>query len=217
MAPLLTAVSLLLLLCFASFPGRGQRVGGEVCRGAHCHHPAPAAAQDWSSSGSSSSRGRQIFYPGQHQQQQQQVDARTSHRHAQQHNPQRAAGFTYAAGAEGGARRTNPRTVTAEVYHPDCAGGRCHGGGGGGGGGVSSSGRTHHAAQPECKGVECKLPLGVTRLQKAAHAGRASPPSPVRVVADRAAQFLGDLADSSGASSSLGIQLTCDMKPGGSA
>ena len=40
--------------------------------------------------------------------------------------------------------------------------------------------------------------------------------SPVRVT-DRAAQFLGDFADlgsERGAASPLGIQLTCDMKPG---
>ncbi|KAG7262430.1 hypothetical protein CRUP_001873 [Coryphaenoides rupestris] len=214
MAPLLTTASLLLLLLLrvvvAAAAGREE----EVCRGAHCrhhhhHHHAAAAAQDWrssSSSGSSgSSRGRGIYYPGY----QQQVDAQTttttrSHRQAQ-HSPQRAAGFTYAAAAAAadganGARRTNPRTVTAEVYHPHCAGGRCHGGGhGGGGGGVSvssSSGRTHHA---QCNGVECKLPLGVARLQKATHAGTGTGTA---------------AAAHAGRASSGPSPLTCDMKPG---
>ncbi|KAJ3594347.1 hypothetical protein NHX12_003654 [Muraenolepis orangiensis] len=213
---LLTALS---LLCFTSSFVRGQRAA-EICRGPHCF----PAAQDWSRpcvgehcagylSPPVQARQPQI-YPGYEQ-----VNAQTTHRHVQSAplmqyaapRPQRA-GFTHTAGAGDAARKTNPRTLTAEVFHPDCEGGKCQSG-------VSSS-----AAQRECKGIECKLPLHMRQNPRpvGADEGRASP-SPVHVT-DRAAQFLGDLADSSASISStsfssssspqLGIQLTCDMKQG---
>ncbi|CAL8280962.1 unnamed protein product [Lota lota] len=219
------------LLCFTSLFGRGQSVA-EICRGSHCF----PAVQDWSRTcvgehcpGHASTPRRHLSPPVQVRQPQifpgyQQVNAQTIHRQVQSTplmpyaatQPQRA-GFTHTAAGDAtdGTRKTNPRTLTAEVFHPDCDGGKCQSG-------ISSS-RTDAATQRECKGIECKLPLRMRQKPKpcvgdgcgsiGADEGRANP-SPVHVT-DRAAQFLGDLADSGATTSSaLGIQLTCDMKPG---
>ncbi|XP_069504249.1 uncharacterized protein [Ambystoma mexicanum] len=83
-----------------------------------------------------------------------------------------------------------------------------------------SSNATH-----ECKGIECRLPFRIRlkpRPRLAACVGEGCPavdaPSMVRV-ADRAAQFIGDVTDFAYPASELGgaplgVQLTCDIKPG---
>lgn len=117
------------------------------------------------------------------------------------------------AAADGG-RRTNPRTITAEVFHPGCAGGTCpatvaHRQPGDDGG-----------AARECRGIGCKLPLRMRHKPRPCVGdgcgsqgddGRGTT-SPVHVT-DRAAQFLDELPDS-GSERGAWIQLTCDMKPG---
>ncbi|CAG5897079.1 unnamed protein product, partial [Menidia menidia] len=126
------------------------------------------------------------------------------------HQPPRG-GFTQ----RDGARKTNPRTITAEVFHPGCAGGTC------------PSTVSHHPATHDdgnardCKGFGCKLPsrmrqkqtpcLGEGCVDQAADPGRGNS-SPVHVT-DRAAQFLGELPDLT-SDRGAWIQLTCDMKPG---
>ncbi|KAF6720312.1 Fibrillin-1 [Oryzias melastigma] len=124
-----------------------------------------------------------------------------------QPQPQRA-GFTQP-------RRTNPRTITAEVFHPGCSGGTCPTTV------VHRPVNNDHTAARECKGIGCKLPSRMRQKQKpcvgeecgtqVGGEGRGSS-SPVHVT-DRAAQFLDELQDF-GSDNGAFIQLTCDMKPG---
>lgn len=111
--------------------------------------------------------------------------------------------FTQQSGADG-TRRTNPRTITAEVFHPGCAGGTCPTT-------VSHRPTNDDSAPRECKGIGCKLPL---RMRQKAHGGDDGKgnSSPVHVT-DRAAQFLDEFPDF-GSERGAWIQLTCDMKPG---
>ncbi|XP_029971014.1 uncharacterized protein LOC115405549 [Salarias fasciatus] len=121
-------------------------------------------------------------------------------------------GFTHAVSSDG-ARRTNPRTITAEVFHPGCAGGTCP---------TTVSQRTaEDGAARDCKGFGCKLPPRMRQKHTScvgdacgAHAGDDGRlgSSPVHVT-DRAAQFLDELPDF-GSERGAFIQLTCDMKPG---
>uniref|UniRef100_A0A3P9BTP1 Si:ch211-252f13.5 n=1 Tax=Maylandia zebra TaxID=106582 RepID=A0A3P9BTP1_9CICH len=121
-------------------------------------------------------------------------------------------GFTQAAGTDG-TRRTNPRTITAEVFHPGCAGGTCPTT-------VSHRPTSDDSATRECKGIGCKLPSRMRQrngklcvgdgCSTQGDDGRGSA-SPVHVT-DRAAQFLDELPDL-GSQRGAWIQLTCDMKP----
>lgn len=122
-------------------------------------------------------------------------------------------GFAQQTGADG-TRRTNPRTITAEVFHPGCAGGTCQTT-------VSRRQPSDDSAAGECKGIGCKLPLRMRQKSKPcagdgcdAHGGEhrrgGSSPEHMR---DRAAQFLEELPDY-GSEPGAWIQLTCDMKPG---
>lgn len=66
----------------------------------------------------------------------------------------------------------------------------------------------------DCKGIECRLPLRVRPKPRVS--GTSQPP--LVHVADRAAQFLGEFSDigypASEFGAPLGVQLTCDIKPG---
>nr|XP_055038749.1 uncharacterized protein nell3 [Misgurnus anguillicaudatus]XP_055038750.1 uncharacterized protein nell3 [Misgurnus anguillicaudatus] len=75
----------------------------------------------------------------------------------------------------------------------------------------------------ECKGIECRLPLRVRPKPRSRPcAGDGCVPGtsqpPLIHVADRAAQFLGEFPDigypASELGAPLGVQLTCDIKPG---
>lgn len=128
-----------------------------------------------------------------------QQDAYNLHQPYSLHQPQ--AGYD-------GTRRTNPRTITAEVFHPGCTGGICPTSGSQRPTGEDSSTR-------DCKGIGCKLPHLMRQKPKvcvgegcSAHGEEASP---VRIT-DRAAQFLDELPDF-GAERGAWIQLSCDMKP----
>uniref|UniRef100_A0A3B4WQV0 Si:ch211-252f13.5 n=1 Tax=Seriola lalandi dorsalis TaxID=1841481 RepID=A0A3B4WQV0_SERLL len=107
-----------------------------------------------------------------------------------------------------------PRTITAEVFHPGCAGGTCPT--------TVSHRQTNEdgGATRECKGIGCKLPLRMRQKPKpcvgdacGSHGGDEGRgnSSPVHVT-DRAAQFLDELPDF-GSERGAWIQLTCDMKP----
>ncbi|CAN9503074.1 unnamed protein product [Ophioblennius macclurei] len=185
------------------------------CVGAHCQGRTDASASRRQFHHSAQTRPGQV-YPGYQQ------DS-----HYNQHQPQSAplapytivqpqqGGFTHSGSADG-SRRTNPRTITAEVFHPGCAGGTCP---------TSVSHRTGDdgtsAAARDCKGFGCKLPSRMRQKHTScvgdacgAHAGDDGRlgSSPVHVT-DRAAQFLDELPDF-GSERGAFIQLTCDMKPG---
>ncbi|XP_034559901.1 uncharacterized protein si:ch211-252f13.5 [Notolabrus celidotus] len=219
--------STLFLLCVASFfngassvsePCRGTRClpaqdWRRPCVGAHCQGRTEPVASRRQYTHSAQSRQGQV-YPSYQQ------DARFSHHQAQSAplapytigQPQNG-GFTQQVDTDG-TRRTNSRAITAEVFHPGCAGGTC------------PTTMSHHqtsddSATRECKGIGCKLPSRMRQKPKScvgegcgAHGGDygRENSSPVRVT-DRAAQFLDDFSDF-GSERGAWIQLTCDMKPG---
>ncbi|XP_037747584.2 uncharacterized protein LOC102945948 [Chelonia mydas] len=79
--------------------------------------------------------------------------------------------------------------------------------------------RAPNGTSRDCKGVECKLPLRLRHKSRpgsraqGAQQGEACP-EPARLLreAERAAQFLAE--DFAYPASELGVQLTCDLKPG---
>ncbi|XP_068197072.1 uncharacterized protein [Antennarius striatus] len=104
---------------------------------------------------------------------------------------------------QGADKRTDPRTVTAEVFHPRCAGGAC-----------PTTG-SRDGAPRECKGTGCEPPHRTgdpPQLCGGGGCGARAGYAPVHVT-DRGAQFLHELPVS-GAERGAWIQLTCDMKPG---
>lgn len=216
--------SLIVLFCVTTSL-RGSESASEICRGTHCF-----SGQDWSRrcvgaqcpGRTDATASRRQFHHSAPSRQAQihpgyQQDGQSSHHRAQSApyvpytiiQPQR--GFAH---MPDGTRRTNPRTITAEVFHPGCAGGTCPTG-------VSHRTTDDDGSTRECKGIECKLPHRMRHTPKSCVGescggddGRGVS-SPVHVT-DRAAQFLEDFSDfgAERGASSLGIQLTCDMKPG---
>lgn len=129
-------------------------------------------------------------------------------------HPQLSAGFTQQHSGSDGPRRTNPSTITAEVFHPGCAGGTCPST-------VSRRPASEDSAARECKGIGCKLPSRMRQKEKSCvgegcngHAGDEARggSSPFHVM-DRAAQYLDEFPDAGSERGAL-IQLTCDIKPG---
>ncbi|XP_069367932.1 uncharacterized protein [Paralichthys olivaceus] len=199
----------------------------EICRGTHCF-----SGQDWSRScvgahcqgrTEASAPRRQFHHSAQSTQGQAypsyQRDAHFSHHQAQSAplapyiiHPQQG-GFAHQTSTDGN-RRTNPRTLTAEVFHPGCVGGSCPTT-------VAHRQTNDESATRECKGIGCKLPLRMRQKPKACAGDGCSSlggdegrggSSPVHVT-DRAAQFLDELPDF-GSERGAWIQLSCDMKPG---
>lgn len=174
----------------------------DACRGPRC-----LPAQDWSRScvGPNCQRHveprRQLQhaaqtrqgYPGGYQQDY------SHHQPYAVHQPQGGYDVT---------RRTNPRTITAEVFHPGCAGGICPTS-------VSHRSTGDDNSARDCKGIGCKLPQFMRHKPKVCVgegcSAHSEDISPVRVT-DRAAQFLDELPDF-GAERGAWIQLSCDMKP----
>ncbi|XP_053739719.1 uncharacterized protein LOC128769769 [Synchiropus splendidus] len=167
------------------------------CVGAHCPgrtEPDPPAASSRLFQHFTQARQSPVY----------QQDAQYSH-HTAPLPPyvQPHQGFTQ----QDGTRRTNPRTLTAEVFHPGCAGGTCPT--------SVSQHQTSDDSTRECKGFGCKLRRQkpnvcsgdgcFTRVDDAHN-------SPVHVT-DRAAQFLDELPEF-GSERGARIQLTCDMKSG---
>ncbi|KAM3603838.1 uncharacterized protein V6R79_002865 [Siganus canaliculatus] len=214
--------SIIFILCVVSIPGGVDSVS-ENCRGTRC-----VSGQDWRRAcvGAQCQQGRteavasrrQFHQTAQSRQGQvYQRDAHFSHHQAQSAplapytiiHPQ-SGGYAQHVGTDG-PRRTNPRTITAEVFHPGCAGGIC-----------PTTGSQHSTSDSdsptrECKGIGCKLPTRMRQKPKpcvgdgCGEDGRGSS-SPVHVT-DRAAQFLDELQDF-GSEHGAWIQMTCDMKPG---
>ncbi|XP_044225400.1 uncharacterized protein si:ch211-252f13.5 [Thunnus albacares] len=214
MAPM----SAIFLFCLTFILSATQSVS-EICRGTHClsgqDRSRPCVGAHCQGRTDTAAASRRQFHhsaqsrPGQVHQSYQQ-DAHFSHHQAQSVplaqyaiiQPQQG-GFAQQAGTDGN-RRTNPRTITAEVFHPGCAGGTCPTT-------VSNRPTSDDSATRECKGIGCKLP---PRMRQKAHGGDdgRGNSSPVHVT-DRAAQFLDELPDF-GSERGAWIQLTCDMKPG---
>ncbi|KAK2822034.1 hypothetical protein Q5P01_022099 [Channa striata] len=221
-------LSTIFLLCVSSLLSRAESAS-ELCRGAPCF-----SAQDWSrqcvgaqcQGRTEAAASRRQFHPSaQSRQGQVHPNYQKDTHHFTHHQAQSAplapytiihpqkGGSGHQAAADG-TRRTNPRTITAEVFHPGCAGGTCPTT-------VSNRPTTDDSATRECKGLGCKLPLRMSQKPKAcsgdgcdAHVGdeRRGSSSPVHVT-DRAAQFLDELPDFGSERGTL-IQLTCDIKPG---
>lgn len=220
-------ISTVFLLCLISVLSGADSVS-EICRGtrcfsgqewsrpcvgAHCQGRREAAASQRQFHQSAQSRQGQV-YPAFQQ------DAHVGHHQAPSAplapytiiQPQ-PGGFAQQAGTDG--RRTNPRTITAEVFHPGCAGGTCPTT-------MSRQPTSDDSAARECKGIGCKLPVRMRQKPKScagegcgAHGeddGGRGNASPVHV-RDRAAQFLDEFPDF-GSERGAWIQLTCDMKPG---
>ncbi|MGH0164035.1 UNVERIFIED_CONTAM: hypothetical protein FKN15_046200 [Acipenser sinensis] len=122
-----------------------------------------------------------------------------------------------------GGHAENPKTRTIQNRGTGCTGDDC----------VSPTGQANNGTR-DCKGIECKLPLRIRLKPRpiphqcvgescaSASASAAADvhghPALVRV-SDRAAQFLGEFPDfgypaSELGGAPLGVQLTCDIKPG---
>ena len=220
-------ISTLFLLCVASIVSGAESVA-DTCRGPRCF-----SGQDWRRQcvgahcpgRTEAAASRRQFHPSAQSRQGQvypsyQQDAHYNHHQAQSAPlasyaivQTQAGGFAQQTGTDGTVR-TNPRTITAEVFHPGCAGGTCPTT-------VSHHPTSDDNASRECKGIGCKLPLRMRQKPKScvgegcgAHGGDdgRGGSSPVHVT-DRAAQFLDELPDF-GSERGAWIQMTCDMKPG---
>lgn len=185
----------------------------DLCRGPHCF-----PSQDWSRPcvGSHCPGRRQFHQSAQPRPGLVHPALQQDAQHGQQQAP--VPSYTVIQPRLQDGRRTNPRTLTAEVFHPGCAGGTCA---------TTVTRQGEESTARECKGIGCKLPSRMRQQQQqqfgrvctgdgcGAHGedDRGAHGTPVHVT-DRAAQFLGELPDF-GSERGAWIQLTCDMKPGG--
>ncbi|MED6275275.1 hypothetical protein CHARACLAT_024924 [Characodon lateralis] len=196
--------------------------GSEVCRGTRCF-----SGQDWSrlcigahcqGRTEASAPQRQLHHPAQSRTGQvypsYQQDAQFRQHQAQSIQVSSYSNVQSQHRGTDGTRRTNPRTITAEVFHPGCSGGSCSTT-------VSHRPTNDDSASRECKGTGCRVSPQMSQKQQPCigescrvHTGndgrRNSAPVPVM---DRAAQFLGERPDF-GLDRGSWIQLACDMKPG---
>lgn len=213
---LLTSL-LLLQLSWVSLHNAAQAVA-EICRGTHCYggdtgDPRPCTGAHCP--GSRSSRPPRQFNPS--------TQGKTAHVAAGQHrvypSSPRAASETFPGAqlllrgrhSDGSTRRSAPEVLPAGCTDAECA--------------------VHvRQFQPsndtrDCKGIECRLPLRIRPKARAVAcvgegclAGSEESVPPLHL-SDRAAQFLGDFPEFGYPSSELGaaplgVQLTCDIKPG---
>ncbi|KAM6971121.1 uncharacterized protein nell3 [Tautogolabrus adspersus] len=213
---------LLLLLSWVSL----QAVA-EICRGTHCYgaetgDPRPCTGAHCP--GSRSSRPPRQFNPTTQGRAAQIV---TSQHYAHQ-SFQRAASDAYPAGqplrgrhgdSSSGTRRRAPEVYPAGCTDPDCAAP------------VKQFQPTNDTR--ECRGIECRLPLRIrpkarvkpcvgegclVGSEESVSSSTASQLPPLHL-SDRAAMFLGDFPELGYpspelGSAPLGVQLTCDIKPG---
>lgn len=183
--------------CFSDPDWRGP------CVGAHCQGLTDAAAAASRRTFHSSAQPRAVqVYPSFQQ------DARFRHYQGQS-APLAPYGAIQARQALVDGRRTNPKTLTAEVAQPACVGETC------------PTARDDAGDVKGCKGTGCKLPGRMRHKPKpcvgtgcGAHAEEVERGGSAPVhVRDRAAQFLSEFADF-GTEDGAWIQLTCDMKAG---
>ncbi|XP_061549790.1 uncharacterized protein si:ch211-252f13.5 [Phycodurus eques] len=198
-------IAAMFLLGLTFLPSRSEGAS-EMCRAPRClprrgrsAARGPTDARAPASGGQlrlSTQSGRGRAYPGYRRQ-----DARYGlhQTDADVHRPH--GGFARPTGTDA-TRRTDPRTVPAEVFHPGCAGGTC------------PTARRATASR-QCEGNECNLDLRTRQKPKPCvgcntHKGedgrRTSSPLHVR---DGATQFTEERAEGGAL-----IQLTCDTKSG---
>ncbi|MEQ2192425.1 hypothetical protein XENOCAPTIV_011491 [Xenoophorus captivus] len=196
--------------------------GSEVCRGTRCF-----SGQDWSrrcigahcqGRTEASAPQRQLHHPAQSRTGQvypsYQQDTQFRQHQAQSIQVSSYSNVQSQHRGTDGTRRTNPRTITAEVFHPGCSGGSCSTT-------VSHRPTNDDSASRECKGTGCRVSPQMSQKQQpcvgdscrvhTGNDGRRNS-APVHVM-DRAAQFLGERPDF-GLDRGSWIQLACDMKPG---
>ncbi|XP_033914955.2 uncharacterized protein LOC117435702 [Acipenser ruthenus] len=214
---------LLFLLCIIPLVRRVKTVS-EICRGLHCYPMEPEEPRPCTGihCPGRSSRPSRPFTP-------------TSQGRSPQITPNHHNGHSVYPSrtstdpnpiihSQRGGHAENPKTRTIQNRGTGCTGDDC----------VSPTGQANNDTR-DCKGIECKLPLRI-RLKprpiphqcvgescSSASAASAAAdvhgqPALVRV-SDRAAQFLGEFPDfgypaSELGGAPLGVQLTCDIKPG---
>lgn len=185
--------------CFPDPDWRGP------CAGAHCQGLTDAASRRTFHS-SAQPRPVQV-YPSFQQ------DARFSHYQAHS-APLAPYGAVQTQQALLDGRRTNSKTITADVAPPACVGETCPTA-------DSRQQTSDDTATRGCKGTGCRLPGRMRHKPKpcigngcGAHAEEVERGGSAPVhVRDRAAQFLSEFADF-GSERGAWIQLTCDMKAG---
>ncbi|XP_034022281.1 uncharacterized protein si:ch211-37e10.2 [Thalassophryne amazonica] len=202
----LLTCSLLLLLSLASLCDTAESVA-EICRGTHCY--GAEMADPRRCVGAHCPGGRSYRPPRQFHPTTQGRTAQSQHAHP---SAPRAAPEALHAHRSG-------RTRAHEAVPASCADGVC-------------AGKLFQPANDtrDCKGIECRLPVRIRPRPRARacvgegclvgteDSAAASQNPPVHL-SDRAAQFLGDFPEfgypsSELGSAPLGVQLTCDIKPG---
>ena len=201
------------------------RGAAEPCQGTQCHggetgDPRPCVGEHCPGGRSSRPRRYLHYNPANTGRAAAHPVAGSQHAFASSSRAAVAEGFAAIQpprGRDGGSARTR---AAAEAYPSGCHDGTC------GSPPQAPSQRHIHTANDtrDCRGIECKLPLRI-RLQPrpkpcvgdACLAG-SEEGQPVHL-RDRAAQFMGELPEFGYPSSELGgaplgVQLTCDIKPG---
>ncbi|KAM4534483.1 uncharacterized protein nell3 [Odontesthes bonariensis] len=219
---LLTCVLSLLLSCVSL--RNAVQAEADMCRGAHCYggdtgDPRPCTGAHCP--GSRSSRLPRHFNPTT---QGRATQAASSQHHAYPSSPRAPYPESYPAvqlqrgrHSDGGTRVRAPEVFPAGCADADCAAA------------VKQFQLTNDTR--DCRGIECRLPLrirpkargrscvgeGCPAAEESVSSAAGQPP-PV-YLSDRAAQFLADFPEFGHPSSELGgaplgVQLTCDIKPG---
>ncbi|KAG7487456.1 hypothetical protein MATL_G00023580 [Megalops atlanticus] len=215
----MTKSPLFFLLCTTALFGNVRSVA-EICRGVHCFSSDTAESRPCAGThcpGRSSRPSRQFTPTTQGRSAQIAPSYHNTHHSSQSRaisepytiiHPQRG-------GSEVG--RESARTRHAEVFSPGCTGEDC-----------ATPQRQPGNDTRECRGIECKLPLRIRpKPRPRPCVGESCPPGSDDVssqptfvhLPDRAAQVLGEFPDfgypaSELGGAPLGVQLTCDIKPG---
>ncbi|XP_053115139.1 uncharacterized protein LOC128328920 isoform X2 [Hemicordylus capensis] len=201
-------------LCFWLLAGDGGCVSIDLCRSPPCgsssegeHQPSRQQCQGARCSGRASRPSRGFAYTattlrGQPHSKQQGLVLQQQQQQQQQSLEGSPLGHTAALAVQG-------------------AGESCSGGGGGG-----CTTRAPNGTLQDCKGIECRLPLRMRQKPQMAlktipcspNPGEGCPEPTLVRVTEKAAQFIGeDLASYTASElggTALGVQLTCDVKPG---
>ncbi|XP_069047370.1 uncharacterized protein nell3 isoform X2 [Lepisosteus oculatus] len=203
---------LFLMLCTVLLPGNVENVA-EICRGAHCYGAETENARPCSGT-HCSGRLRPRPYGSATQGRSAQPVPALHGAHPLFPSRTTAGPNTIPHSPRGGSEKTRSGAADGSS---GCTGTDC----------VSPAWPTSNDTR-ECKGIECKLPVRMRLKPRPTKAhqcvGESCPgdahgqPSPVHI-ADRAAQFLGEFTDfgyppSEFGGAPLGVQLTCDIKPG---
>lgn len=218
---LLTSV-LPLLLSWVSLRD-GARAAAEICRGTHCYGGDPGDPRPCTGAhcpGSRSSRVPRQFNPTT---QGRAAQTAAGQQHAHPSSP-RAPSETYPTvqlirgrHGDGGARMRAPQVSPAGCADPDCS--------------VVGKQFQPNNDTRDCRGIECRLPLRIRTKPRRSCVGEGCPAAseesvfsaagqlPPVHLPDRAAQFLSDFPEFGYPSpevggAPLGVQLTCDIKPG---